>query len=216
MKTKIQAVIFDMDGLMFDTESLFSIVHSEIAEKRGKKFTLELKSKMMGQKALHAVEILLDGLGLHENAEDVLREQTVRYVELLKTESRAMPGLFEFIEFLEQWRLRKGIATSSIRPWVDILLDKFKIKNSFEFIITGDQVKRGKPHPDLYLKAVKAVNLPAHSCLVLEDASNGVRAAKAAGCFTVAVPSQFTRNQDFARADLIVDGLMDKKLIEAL
>lgn len=210
----MQAVIFDMDGLMFDTESLFSIVQNEITKKRGKEFTLEIKGKMMGQKPLHAIKIMLDGLGIDEKPEDVFLEQNKKYLELLRTQSEPMPGLFELLALLEERHIRKGIATGSIHQWVNILLERFNLQNRFEFVLTGEHVALGKPDPEIYLKAINEFVLPASSCLVLEDSSNGIKAAKAAGCFAVAVPSDFTRHQDFSGADLVVGGLLDKKLIE--
>jgi HAD superfamily hydrolase (TIGR01509 family) len=211
---KISAVIFDMDGLMFDTEALFSIAQTAIAEKRGKKFTLDVKAKMMGQKPVHAVAIMLAELGINESAEEVFKEQTKMYVELLKNNSEAMPGLFELLDLLEVRGIRKGIATSSMRGWVDILLARFNIADRFEFIITGEEVKNGKPDPEMYEKAVAVLGLPASSCLVLEDSSNGIRSADGAGCFAVAVPSEFTKAQDFSKADRIVESLSDSKLFE--
>lgn len=213
---KIQEVIFDMDGLMFDTESLFSIVQKEIAKKRGKEFTLEIKGKMMGQKPLHAIKIMLNELGINEKPEDIFLEQNKKYVELLKTTSQSMPGLFELLNFLEDHKIKKGIATSSMSQWVSILLNKFAIQDRFEFILTGEDVKLGKPNPEIYLRAIKEFALSAFSCLVLEDAANGIKAASSAGCFAVAVPCVFTKNQDFSSANLIIDNLFDKRLFEIL
>jgi HAD superfamily hydrolase (TIGR01509 family) len=211
---KFKAVIFDMDGLMFDTESLFSVAQSAIAKKRGKEFTLEIKAKMMGQRPLHAVEIMLNELGIKEDAQKVFEEQAEMYVKLLRDRSEPMPGLFELLEFIEKANIRKCIATSSLREWADILLARFKISERFEFLVTGDQVARGKPDPEMYLKAVEKLGLLAPQCLVLEDSSNGIRAAKSAGCFAVAVPSEFTKDQDLSMADMMVKSLDDQELFK--
>lgn len=214
--SKISAVIFDMDGLMFDTESLFSIVQNKIAKRRGKEFTLEIKGKMMGQKALHAIEIMLRELGIEEDPTKVFQEQNKEYLELLRNQSQPMPGLIELLNFLEENQIRKCIATSSMREWVNILMTRFHLGPRFEFIITGEDVTLGKPNPEMYLKAVDQLNILASNCLVLEDSSNGVRAGKSAGCFTVAVPTDLTRNQDFSMADLIVRKLNDNQLLSCI
>lgn len=213
---KVLAVIFDMDGLMFDTESLFSITEKEIAEKREKKFTVEIQGKMMGQKPLHAIEIMLKELGIDEDPQKVLKERDERYVELLKTDSQPMFGLFSFLDLLEKNNIRKCIATSSRKEWVEILFNKFDLRNKFEFIITGEEVEFGKPNPAIYLKAVEKLDLPASSCLVLEDAENGIKSAKSAGCMAIAIPNEFTKGHDFSDADLIVSSLEDKKLMALL
>jgi beta-phosphoglucomutase family hydrolase len=214
--SKISAVIFDMDGLMFDTESLFHIAQAAIAAKRGKEFTYTIQAKMMGQKSLHAIEIMLDELGLSDDPSEILRERDVHYAELLKTRSEMMPGLLELLDFLEAHHLCTAIASGSQRAWINFLLERFNLRDRFEVIVSSDEVERGKPSPDIFLKAVERLGLPASSCLVLEDALNGIRAAKAAGCRAVAVPSKFTAHQDFAEADLIISGLADQKLQKIL
>lgn len=209
---KVLAVIFDMDGLIFDTEKLFYVANKEVAQRRGKNFTLEIMRKMMGQKSLDAIEIMIKELGINEDPQKVLDERTDIYVSLLKTVSQPMPGLFPLLDLLEKNNIRKCIATASRKEWVKILFDRFDLKNKFEFIITGEEVEFGKPNPAIYLKAVERLNLPASICVALEDAENGIKSAKAAGCMAIAVPNEFTKGHDFSEADLIVSSLEDKKL----
>jgi HAD superfamily hydrolase (TIGR01509 family) len=211
---KIEAVIFDMDGLMFDTEDLFSEVQSRMARKRGKVFTRSIKEKMMGQKALDAIKIMLQELGIHESPEAVLKEQVIAYTEFLKIKSQPMKGLFELLDFLEGQKIRKGVATSSLKQWVDILFDEYDLASRFETVITGETVKKGKPDPEIYKKGIQKLDLNSSACLVLEDSLNGIRAAKRAGCVVAAIPNQFTRDQDFSEADLVVKRLNSRKLFD--
>lgn len=208
----IKAVIFDMDGLMFDTESLFSEVQDKIAGKRGKKFTNGIKHKMMGQKAIDAISIMLSELKINENPEDVFKEQNEDYLELLKTKAEPMPGLFDLLDYLEKNNIRKAVATSSLKEWVDILFNRFNLYKRFEAVVTGDMVKKGKPDPEIYQKAVKLLNLEPSECVIIEDGLNGIRSGKSTGCLAIAVPSYFTKGQDFSEADVVVDGLEDKRL----
>jgi HAD superfamily hydrolase (TIGR01509 family) len=207
-----KAVIFDMDGLMFDTETLFFIAEDEVAKKYGKTFTLDVQVKMMGQKGVHAIETMCAELGITEDPEKVMRERDEKYIELLRTRSEPMHGLVELLNFLDARGIHKAIATSSHREWVDILLARANITDRFPIIVTGQDVKVGKPDPEIYLKAIELLHVPAHECLVLEDAINGIRAGKAAGCTVVAVPDKHTAHQDFSEADHVVTSLADERL----
>ena len=144
----VKAVIFDVDGLMFDTEPLFSKVQFSIAEKRGKIFTPEIKHKMMGQKQIDGIKVLLRELKIEENPEIVLQEYIDGYVELIKKEIKPMPGLFELLYFLERENIRKAVATSSMREWIDVIFDKFNLSSRFEFITSAEECERGKPDPE--------------------------------------------------------------------
>lgn len=210
----IKAVIFDVDGLMFDTEPLFSKVQVSIAEKRGKIFTPEIKHKMMGTKQIDGVKILLNELGIKENPETVLQEYVDSYKELIKKEIQPMPGLFELLDFLEIKNIRKAVATSSMREWIDVIFDKLNLSSRFEFITTAEECERGKPDPEIYNKSTKRLGLNSSDCLVLEDSPNGIKAAKEAGCIAVAIPNEFTKGQDLSRADLIVERLDNQKLFD--
>lgn len=208
----IKAVIFDVDGLMFDTEPLFSKIQSGIAERRGKTFTSEIKQKMMGTKQIDGVKIMLRELDIREDPEAVLKEYVDSYKELIKKEIQPMPGLFELLDFLEKEKIRKAVATSSMKEWIDIIFNKFNLLSKFESIITAEECKRGKPDPEIYIRAAGKLDLDPFDCLVLEDSPNGIKAAKDAGCLAIAVPNEFTKGQDLSRADLIVEKLNSQKL----
>ncbi|HEU5114358.1 MAG TPA: HAD family phosphatase [Candidatus Paceibacterota bacterium] len=210
---KFKAVIFDMDGLMFDTETLFSAVQTKLLRKRGKTFTLELQNKMMGRKPVDAIKVMLAELGMDEDPLAVAKERDDEYLKLLKTDSRPMPGLFNLLKFLTEGQFKKAIASGSYHLWINTLVDKFNIRKEFDAIVSGEDVTVAKPAPDIYLLAVSKLGVRPDECLVLEDAVNGIRAAKAAGCYAVAVPSEFTKHQDFSEADLVISSLSDPKLL---
>lgn len=213
---KFRAVLFDMDGLMFDTEPLFFRAEDEVAKKYGTTFTRDIQVKMMGQKGVHAIETMCKELGINEDPEKVLAERDEKYVALLTTASEPMPGLVDFLDFLDARGIQRAIATSSPRAWVDILLARAGITERFPHIVTGSDVHIGKPHPEIYIKAAECVATPPHACIVLEDAVNGIRAGKAAGCTVVAIPDPHTAHQDFSEADYVLQSLEDKRLRDIL
>lgn len=212
----IKAVIFDMDGLMVDTEPLYSKAMSEVAAKRGKCFTLEIKQKLMGRLAIDSLTIFREQLGLNESPQELLAEREEIYGKLLSQNVSPMPGLFKLLELLNKLKIRKAIASSSKRKWIDLIINKLGIIEQFEIIVSGEEIKQGKPHPEIYLLVAQKLNLNPEECLVLEDAISGVSAAKSAKMKCIAVPNQFTQGVDFSLTDLVVNSLeeIDEPLLK--
>lgn len=201
-----------MDGLMFDTESAYSVVQKRMFEKRGKIFTNEFKRTLMGRRAYEVMEAINAELGRGEKTEDLLKEQDEELVKLYHASVEKMAGLDALLTFLSEKNIRKCIGTSSRMFLVDVLLGKFNLRNEFEFVISGDMVREGKPNPEIYNVCVSRLGIPASECLVLEDSLNGIKAAKAAGCLACAIPSRFTRDENFSIADLVCDSLADERI----
>jgi len=210
----IKAVIFDMDGLMFDTESAYSVVQEKMFATRGKVFTNKIKMPLMGKRAHEVMEIIREALGTGEKTEDLLKEQDKELIKLYQTSVEKLRGLDELIAFLNEKKIRKCIGTSSRRFLVDILLEKHGLRDEFEFVVSGDQAKEGKPNPEIYNLCVSRLGVSSAECLVLEDSLNGIKAGRAAGCFTCAIPSEFTKGEDFSGADIVCDSLADLKIKE--
>lgn len=210
----IKACLFDMDGLMFDTETAYSVVQEKMSSKRGKVFTLDIKLPLMGKRA-HEVMILLNEYwGKNENVEDLLKEQDELLVKIYTESVEKLPGLDNLLEFLNRNNIRKCIGTSSRRFLVDVLLKKHDLENEFEFITSGDMVQNGKPDPEIYNRCLEILKLDGSECLVLEDSLNGIKSGKSANCKTCAIPSVFTKHEDFSMSDIVV-GSLDDELIKS-
>lgn len=205
----IKAVLFDMDGLMFDTESAYSVVQEKMFLKRGKVFTKELKNTLMGKRADEVMILLNEFWGKNEKVADILAEQDKELVFLYETQVEKLAGLDELISFLKQNNIRRCIGTSSRRFLVDILLQRHNLEEEFEFVVSGDMVKNGKPAPDIYNVCLEKLSLKAEECLVLEDSLNGIKAGLTAGCMTCAIPSRFTNHEDFSVANITAESLSD-------
>ena len=208
----IKAVIFDMDGLMFGTESAYSVVQTSMSEKRGKVFTNDIKRILMGKKADDVMKLMNDFWGKNEKVEDLLKEQGSELVCIYKDSVEKMKGLDDLITFLNQNNIRKCIGTSSRRFLVDVLLQKYGLENAFEFIVSGDMVEKGKPDPEIYNKCIENLGVSPSECLVLEDSLNGIKAGVAAGCNTCAIPSEYTKDEDFSAATMVCDSLGDQTI----
>ncbi len=200
----IRAVVFDLDGLMFDTEALFFRVASDALSARGKSFTPEMMQAMLGRRAVDAGHSLKTLAGLDEPPEVLLAEVRERFFALVDSAVHPTPGLFVLLDHLRRRERPLGIATSSRRAYAERLLTQHGLAGRFQFILASEDVSRGKPDPEIYERATARFAIPARSLMVLEDSPAGVAAAKGAGAFTVAVPHEHSPAAALSAADLIV------------
>ncbi len=214
--TPIRAVVFDLDGLMFNTEDVYWHVGSELLRRRGHVFTRELSDAMMGLPPQPSFEVMIRWHSLNDTWEDLAAESEIIYFDLLDQHVAPMPGLFELLDGIEAAGLPKAICTSSRRITLDALLSRFGLESRFAFALTAEDIVHGKPHPEIYLKAATRLEIEPREMLVLEDSQAGCRAAAAAGAFAVAVPGDHSRNHDFCVASLQIEGLGDPRLYAVL
>jgi HAD superfamily hydrolase (TIGR01509 family) len=213
---RLAAVVFDLDGLMFNTEALYQQVGTELLARRGKRFEAELLDRIMGRKSAVALQIMIDWHGLSDTVPLLAEESEAIFAEILDTQLQCMPGLERLLEALETAHIPKAIATSSSRRFVDNVLGRFGFAPRFEFILTSEDVVEGKPHPEIYEKAAVRFGLPPRQVMVLEDSENGCRAAVAAGTFAVAVPGGHSAKHDFGGAQFVAESLSDPRIYGAL
>jgi HAD superfamily hydrolase (TIGR01509 family) len=212
----MRAVVFDMDGLMFNTEDVYTAVGTELLRRRGRTFTVELKNAMMGLQPQPSFEIMIRRCNLKETWQELVAESNGLFLSLLDDYLAPMPGLRELLDALERAGIPKAIATSSSRELLDACLKPFKMRERFQFILAAEDIAQGKPHPEIYLTAARRFGVAAAEMMVLEDSQNGCRAAAAAGAFAVAIPTEHSREHDFRMASLVVDSLTDPRLYHAL
>ncbi len=216
MRNALRAVVFDLDGLMFNTEELYQQVGGTLLERRGKRFEAELLDRMMGRPPQVSLQMMIDWHKLDDTVEGLSRETEEIFAAILERELACMPGLEELLSALEAERIPKAIATSSGRRFVRNVLSRFEFEPRFEFVLTAEDVRQGKPHPEIYLTAASRLGLLPEEVMVLEDSHNGCRAAIAAGTFAVAVPGGHSQRHDFSGCALRVDSLRDARIYEAL
>jgi HAD superfamily hydrolase (TIGR01509 family) len=208
----IRAVVFDLDGLMFDTEALFYRVSSEALAARGKEFTSEIMQAMLGRRSVDAGHALKTLAGLDEPVEVLLAEVRERFYALADSEVHPTPGLFVLLEYLHGRGLRRAVATSSRRSYADQLLSRHGLGGWFEFVLASEDVTRGKPDPEIYRKAAERFDCPTAAMVVLEDSPAGLAAAKAAGAVAVGVPHEHSPAESLTASDLVVPRLDDPAL----
>ena len=208
----IEAVIFDLDGLIVDSEPIQWRAMNIALQPLGIQITESEWIEMVGRKTIDNLKSLKKKHGFEKSLTEIEEAKNEAYRKIIMTELKPMPGLTHALNVCGKRQLRMAVASSSVHTDIEVILQSLGLLDEFEVIISGDQVEEGKPHPEIFLGAARLLGIePAH-CLALEDTTYGVAAAKAAGMYCIAVPNRFTANQGFDQADLVLDSLAQFEL----
>ncbi|GAB4323212.1 MAG: HAD family hydrolase [Candidatus Zixiibacteriota bacterium] len=199
---RFQGVIFDMDGVMVDSEPVH--LESTIRMMRddfGIEFTSDDNREFLGSTDRHMYETLKRRHNLGPSRDELIERRKAIYVELLQTEGIPWrDGIRDLVTDLRDRGLRVGMASSGLRWVIEMILESGNIRDQFEVVVTGDDVLAPKPAPDIYAEAIRRIGLPPSSCIAIEDTDVGVSAARAAGAYTIAFPAPSTAHMDFSHA----------------
>jgi HAD superfamily hydrolase (TIGR01509 family) len=205
---RIRAVIFDFDGLIVDTEGPIFEVWQRIYRERDQQLPRERWLTIIGT-ASGSFDPIIDlgeRTGIPLDAEEMNALERLYYREATIAQ-KLLPGVGRYLEDAHRLGLKTAIASSSSRQWVVEHLEKFGIQDRFDAIASRDDVTTTKPDPELYELALDRLHVSAEEAIALEDSSNGIEAAKAAGLYCVAVPNAMTTHLDLSAADLQVESL---------
>lgn len=212
-----RAVVFDLDGLLIDSEGLFADAARRILARRGARLDPAFFATMMGTPGRDALPRFRDRYAIVEPLDVLAAEYKAEFTAALAgARAPLMPGAMHLIERLDDRGIPKAIATSSSLEYVDAIFGPHGLLDRFAFVLTCDDVTHGKPNPEVYALAAKRLGLPPAEVVVLEDSINGLRAAKAAGCRCVVVPHDQTPRAELGIADLVSRSLDDSRLCEFL
>ena len=211
-----QAIAFDMDGLMLNTEELYELVAKEILRRRGKQCSGDLLDAMMGRQPPVAIQIMIDWYELDDTVAQLAAETDAIFAGILDSRLATMPGLLELLDAAELAGIPKAVATSSGRQFVERVLARFDLQSRFEFVLAAEDVAESKPHPEIYLTVANRFGLSPARLMVLEDSQTGCQAAMAAGAVTVAVPHGQSRGHRFDGVAFVADSLADPRIYTAL
>ena len=211
MSSNISCLIYDMDGLLLDTEGIYTEVTQQIVGEYGKVFDWSVKEKIIGRRAVQAAEIIVESLDLPITPQDYLDSRKNVLLEKFK-DTAPLPGAKEMTTHFFDLGIPQALATSSSSPMFEAKFEKHKKWFSqFTQIVRGDdpELKEGKPAPDIFLLAAKRLGVDPAECLVFEDAPTGTEAALAAGMSVVVVPDPNMDHCHYKNASQIISSLKD-------
>lgn len=213
----IRAVAFDMDGLLVNTEELYTQVGSTLLERRGRSFSQELKDAMTGLPGPQAFTVMIEREGLSSDTIETLElESRELFAEILPKHLALLDGVEWLLEHLDRLTLPKCVATSSSREFAQSVLSQAGIFDRFDFVLTAEEVGRGKPHPDIYIAAADRMSVVPEQMMVLEDSHHGCRAGVTSGACTIAVPGPHSIGHDFTGAIWRATSLRDPAITDLL
>ena len=213
MSQPIRAVIFDLDGVLADSEPWWNKIDATLLAEHGVIYRGEHHRNVLGVSYRLAIEFYKKTYALSVTTEEMMRRRGEIATKFFANRIDLFPSTKSVLETLRRMNppIRLGLATSSVRASARPFLDRHKLTPFFEVIVTGEEVEHGKPHPDIYLRAADKLSVAADACLVIEDSLSGIAAAKAANMRIAAIPdTRFVDPRDYEKeADYVLGSLKE-------
>ena len=184
----IEAVVFDLDGVVVDTEQVWDEVREQLVRERGGRYDAGAQRAMMGMSSPEWSRYMHEALGLEESPEEINAEVVRRMLARYEEDLPLIDGAVDAIERLAAI-FQLAVASSSNRPLIEAVLDTAGVAERFGAVVSSEEVARGKPSPDVYLEAARRLGIDPSRCAAVEDSANGIRAAHAAGMRVLALPN---------------------------
>lgn len=210
-KLSFELIIFDMDGLMFDTEKISFISWRDAAARYGYQIDDNIFRKTIGANLISTKDIYIKHFGISFPIEEIISERVRISEALIKLKGLPIKkGLYELLDYLSQSNIKKAVATSTSRNRALNLLKLAGIDNNFDYVLCGDEIEKSKPDPEIFLKVSDKLGCSPNKCLVLEDSEAGIEAAHKAGMFPIMIPdikepNELTKTLIFKKMDNLLD-----------
>lgn len=196
----IEAVIFDMDGVIIDSEPFFLEAEQEVLRNHGHEVPVDFLYQFQGTTHDYMWGMVREEFGIETGTLDLVKEADKIREQLIDEKGMTtIPYVFDFIDQLHSLNIPMAIASSSPRKDIEKTIESFNLSDKISYYVSGDEVENSKPAPDIFIKAAKELNMKPENCLVFEDSSNGVKAGNAAGMNVIAY-----HNTDFPPGDYFV------------
>jgi len=211
MAPRIHAVTFDLDGVLADSEPWWNQIDAKLLAEHEVNYRGEYHRNVLGVSYRLAVEFYRNAFHVSASIEELMRRRGEIATDFFANYVDLFPSAKTTLEHLREMKLHLAVATSSVSASARPFLDRTGIASYFEVIVTGDEVQRGKPHPDIYMQTAKTLGIPPEACLVIEDALAGVAAANAANMRVAAIPdTRFVDAREYEmKADYVLGSLSE-------
>lgn len=206
------AVIFDMDGVIVDSNPYHKIALKQFCEKHGYHLNDEdLKNRVFGRTNKDWLMSLFNGKVTAQQIKEFEEEKESLFREIIAPHIQPVKGLIPFLETLEEQKIPRAVATSAPLVNVKFTLEKTGTQRFFPIVVTGDNVINSKPHPEIYLKTAAAIQYPPQKCAIIEDSLSGIAAGRQAGCKIIGITTTHTRDE-LRDTDLVISDFRDLTL----
>jgi HAD superfamily hydrolase (TIGR01509 family) len=206
----IRAAIFDMDGVIIDSEKIYRRACTELVDELGGKISVELFERQMGLKMSETQKVVVQTAGLEIEPEEFGKRYMERYLELARETLVPNPGLVNLLDFLSE-KVELAIASSTEKAAVEELMKRIGVLDYFEIIVGGDEVDESKPSPMIYLKASELLGVNPEECIVIEDSPNGIKSGIGAGMEVLGVRHGENAHLDLSASSHVFDDLYGVK-----
>lgn len=205
----IQAVIFDLDGVISDTQKIKTQTSVDLVfDKYGVEMTHEdYEERYSGMKTKQIFKDIFNRFNIEDDLDSFIEQRIVILNQSIEKEVPLIPGSIELIDYFKSKNLRLGLASGGMRYWVDLVLKKLNISSKFDAVAYSDEVEVAKPNPEIYELVAEKLRIKPQYCLVIEDAKNGMTAAKAAGMKCIGLVEN-TQDKSYP-ADILIPSLKD-------
>ncbi|PTX61535.1 HAD superfamily hydrolase (TIGR01509 family)/HAD superfamily hydrolase (TIGR01549 family) [Kordia periserrulae] len=202
----LQGVLFDMDGVIVDTEPLHHKAYHQMFDEVGIEVSPELYQSFTGQSTINICKRLCDLFDLKQTPESLMYTKRNNFKQLFANDSslQLIDGVLDIIKEYHENELKLVLASSASMMTIDNVFERFNLNQYFIAKFSGADLKQSKPHPEIFEKAAFATGYKRENCMVIEDSTNGIKAANAAGIFCVGYDSKHSKNQDYSIANMVI------------
>lgn len=202
----LKAAIFDMDGVIIDSEPLHYKAYHQMFDEVGVSVSAELYDSLTGKSTINVCKQIKEHFGLDQSPDELAAIKRRHYDVIFENDQTfdLISGVRDLIENYHANGLTLVLGSSATMASIERIFKRFDLNRYFKAKLSGAELKASKPHPEIFIKAAQATGFSPQECIVIEDATNGIEAAKGAGIFAVAFDSVHSKNQDYSKADLVI------------